>query len=340
MTSPGPQVSVVVPTYRRPSLARTLGGLARQHLDVPFEVVIVDNDAAGSARPVVDEHASAIAGEVRHIVESQAGSAYARNRGIAAARAPVIAFLDDDVEPQPGWLSAITAPIRSRAAEATGGRVVLDPTVPRPNWFDEMGIGGYLTSFHLDDDARELIGREFVVTANAAFDTDLLRRSGGFVPALGPRGTVQLVGDDVHVVRAVQRLGARVRYVPDAVVVHELPATRLRPVWMLKRAWWQGRSDWILNADDLHDRKFGGAAVAVDWYTRELRRRRGDAKADRISTRAVLFHALCDTARTAGSLVGAARLARMARSDDEELADTVDRWGAGGIKGDKHDDTV
>jgi glycosyltransferase involved in cell wall biosynthesis len=333
-------VSVVVPTYRRLTLARTLSGLAAQRLDVPFEVVIVDNDPAGSAKSLVEQHAAAIAGDVRHVVETQSGSAYARNRGIAEARAPVVALLDDDVEPQPGWLAAITAPILAGVASATGGRVVLDPTVARPEWFDEAGIGGYLTSFHLDDEPRELTEREFVVTANAAFDVELLRRSGGFDPALGPRGTVQLVGDDVHVVRAVRRLGARVQYVPDAVVVHELPAARLRPMWLVKRAWWQGRSDWLLNADTLGERKYGGAAVAVDWYGRELRRRRADARTGGIRPRAVLFHLVCDTARTAGSLLGAARLARMARSDNKEPADTVDRQGTGGNIGDGHDDTV
>jgi succinoglycan biosynthesis protein ExoM len=322
-------VSVVVPTYRRPSLARTLSGLARQQLAVPFEVVVVDNDPAGSAQRLVESGAAAIGGEVRHVIEAQSGSAYARNRGIAEAHAPVVALLDDDVEPQPGWLAAITAPILTGEAGATGGRVILDPSVLRPQWFDETGIGGYLTAFHLGDEPRELTEQEFVVTANAAFDVELLRRSGGFDPALGPRGTVQLVGDDVHVVRAVRRLGARVRYVPDAVVVHELPAARLRPMWLLKRAWWQGRSDWILNADVLSERKYGGAAVALDWYAREIRRRRGDARARAIGSRAVLFHLVCDTARTAGSLVGAARLARMARSEHAESADTVERRASG-----------
>lgn len=316
-----PAVSVVIPTYRRASLARTLRGLGVQETDLGFEVLVVDNDAAGSAAGIVAEHAGTIDAPVRHIVEAQSGSAYARNRGIAEATAPVLALLDDDVEPQPGWLAAVVEPILSGRTEATGGRVVLDPTVARPSWFDESGIGGYITSFHLDDAERELTEDEFVVTANAAFDTEILRRTGGFDPRFGPRGRINLGGDDVHVTRKFRKLGGRVHYVPGAVVVHDLPAARLGPRYLLRRAWWVGRSDWVLNADTLGTRRYGGAAVALDWYARELRRRRAEG----LRSSTVLFHALCDTARTAGSLVGAASLSRQNRRAGGERAGTVKR---------------
>ncbi|MET5116390.1 glycosyltransferase, partial [Burkholderia pseudomallei] len=53
---PPPVVSIVVPTYRRPDLLeRCLGALASQVFDPgTYEIVVVDDDAAGSARPVVD----------------------------------------------------------------------------------------------------------------------------------------------------------------------------------------------------------------------------------------------------------------------------------------------
>src|SRR3954453_18381406 len=100
-----PDVTVALPTYRREGLARTLIGLAAQAPSFTFEVVVVDNDADRFAETIVQSHATQIpATEVRYVVEPRTGSSHARNAGIAAARADVIAWLDDDVEPQPAWL--------------------------------------------------------------------------------------------------------------------------------------------------------------------------------------------------------------------------------------------
>src|SRR4051794_19759525 len=321
-THSAPHITVALPTYRRESLARTLSGLAAQSPSFSFEVIVIDNDSDRFAEMIVQSHAPLIsATEVRYITEPRRGSSHARNAAIAAARADVIAWLDDDVVPQPGWLEALVQPILDNEADATGGPVMLDPSVSRPDWFDEEGIGGYLTAFHVADEARELVGGEYFVTANVAYRADLLRRSGGFDTTLGPRGNVQIVGEDVHTLRKVQQLGGRARYVPNAVVIHELPESRLRRTWVLRRAWWQGRSDWILNESTLRERRFGGARVAVDWYATELRRRRGEG----FGRSAVRFHALCDTARVAGSLVSAARLFRNVRRETGQPAGTFDR---------------
>jgi glycosyltransferase involved in cell wall biosynthesis len=321
MSDPEPSVTVIVPTYRRASLARTLTGLATQAPPFTFELIVVDNDATRSAEATVQSHASAIHAEVRYLHEPRSGSSYARNTAIDAARAPVIAWCDDDVEPQPGWLEALVAPIRAGDAEGSGGRVVLDPEVRRPRWFDETGIGGYVTYFHLSEVERELTEREFVVTANAAHATSWLRRIGGFDPALGTMGKVNFGGDDVRVARAIRGAGGRLRYVPSAVVIHELPPERLSARYLLRRAWWVGRSDWVLDEETLRERRFGAARLAVDWYARELRRRRGEG----LMQSKVLFHALCDTARVSGSLVGAAHLARAVRREKAEHAGTVER---------------
>src|SRR5207237_3418961 len=116
------------------------------------------------------------------------GAAHARNRGIAEVGGTVTVFLDDDVVPEPGWLRALLAPIVAGRADGTGGRVVLDPAVPRPRWLDERGIGGFLTRFEPTEVEVPVGPREFVITANAAFATDVLRRTAGFDAELGPRG--------------------------------------------------------------------------------------------------------------------------------------------------------
>ena len=260
------------------------------------EVVVVDNDPEASAREVVD--AAALPGPVRYLVERRSGAVHARNAGIAAATGEIVVLLDDNVVPRDGWLQRLVAPILAGTADATGGRVVLDPSVPRPAWFDEPVVGQYLTNFDLGDAPRLLTGDEFVVTASAALRRELLVRIGGFATNLGPRGTTQLVSDDVRLIRDVQNAGGRVAWVPDAVVEHELPASRLRPSWILRRAYLQGRSDWLLDETTLRGRRGNGLAVAASWLAGQLRNRLREG----LTRSSVVFHLACDLARTAGRL--------------------------------------
>lgn len=303
-----PAVTVVVPTARRPdALRRLLAALPAAMAGGPAaDVLVVDNDPVAAVRDLV----AASSAHVRYLLEPRRGSAFARNRALAETRAPVIAFLDDDVVPQPGWLAAITAPLLAGAV-GSGGRVLLDPSVPRPRWLDEAGIGGYLTAFALDGPARPLRPEEYVVTANAAFDAAALRESGGFHPALGPRPGQQLVADDVHVVRALRARGGTLCWAPAAVVVHELSPERLRPSWLLRRAYLQGRSDWLLDAEQLRARRAGGARVALSWLRGELRARTREGLGDP----ATAFHLATDLSRTLGALAQALVLAR-AEGDD------------------------
>ncbi len=104
MTSP--LLTVVIPTYARPQrLTACLAALVGQRMEVPWEVVVVDD---GSPEPL-DSIAEAFHERLDLRIERQgnAGPARARNRGVAVARGRFIAFTDDDCLPEPEWLGAL-----------------------------------------------------------------------------------------------------------------------------------------------------------------------------------------------------------------------------------------
>lgn len=318
MTAGQPDVTLLVPTYRRPErLGRLLAAVARQEAPFTWELLVVDNDEQGSARSVVEEAPAPPGVPVRYVVEPALGAVHARNRGVREAAGHVIAMLDDDVVPQAGWLAAVSAPVLAGEAVGAGGTVVLDPEVPRPGWFDERGMGGYLTAHALDVRRRPLADDEIVVTANAAFDREALQRIGGFDARFGPRGRVQIVADDAHLVRELMRAGGTVLWLPDAVVVHDLPPQRLSRRWLLRRAYWQGRSDWLLWGTDHADRRFHGARVGVtlaaSWFRAQLRGRRSDG----LASVPVAFHLVCDVARVTGMLAQVVRASARGHHRDE-----------------------
>src|SRR6266498_3763264 len=98
----GPGISVVIPTYDRcEALARTLGALARQTLPAKdFEVVVVVDGSRDDTRAVLEMLETPFA--LRWLWQENLGRSAARNAGIRAARADVVVFVDDDVEPAPG----------------------------------------------------------------------------------------------------------------------------------------------------------------------------------------------------------------------------------------------
>ncbi len=103
-------VSVVMPTYNRREMLRTaLEGLARQ--DFPqeqFEVVVVSDGATDGTNEMLSEfvESKTFPYRLHPILQENGGPARARNRGIQEATGEIIVFLDDDMEPAPGFLTA------------------------------------------------------------------------------------------------------------------------------------------------------------------------------------------------------------------------------------------
>ncbi|MGI9334331.1 MAG: glycosyltransferase family 2 protein [Gammaproteobacteria bacterium] len=95
-----PEVSVVIPTHNRAvELIRAMHSAVAQVGVEHLEVIVVDDCSSDGTRPAVQAFADS---RVRYFrFETNRGGCAARNLGIERARAPVIAFLDDDDE----WLS-------------------------------------------------------------------------------------------------------------------------------------------------------------------------------------------------------------------------------------------
>jgi GT2 family glycosyltransferase len=196
-------VSVVIPTYRRPELlGRCLAALATQSLAADsYEVVVADDAASDSTRRQVEEYALCVSFAIRYIsIVGTHGPAAARNAGWRAARAPLIAFTDDDTKPDPGWLTAgVGALERDPELAAVTGQVIV-PLTPAPTDYERNEAG--------------LESAEFV-TANCFCRRDILASLGGF----DERFTSAWREDsDLHF--RLLECGAKLRKVPEALVLH------------------------------------------------------------------------------------------------------------------------
>ena len=219
-------IRVAVCTNRLPAaVAEALDALREQAGDAALALV-----TSGLPDGEVAAHREAFGGTV--LGEPRSGLSRARNRALAwaaEAGADVLAFVDDDAVVDPGWWEAL----RRRWDEAPEDVACIGgPIRPRyagepPPWFSN-GIAHTLTLLDRGARVRDLDpDEEAVYGANVSFRVEPLRQVGGFDPALGHSGARVFFAEEDEAQRALVRLGLRVRYVPDAGVVHVIPPERL-----------------------------------------------------------------------------------------------------------------
>lgn len=218
-------VTVAVCTRDRPAdVARCLDSLLR--LDYPdVELLVVDNTASTDAteRLVLTAYPG-----VRYVREPRPGLDWARNRAIHEARGEILAYADDDVLVDPGWLRGLAATFaRHPEVMAVSGLVVpAELETEAQALFEQnggFGRGFRRRWFRLDQPGFSRVSAlgagSYGTGANMAFRTSVFDQIGAFDPALDV-GTVTNGGGDLEMFFRVLKGGHTLVYEPNAVVFH------------------------------------------------------------------------------------------------------------------------
>ncbi|GAB94058.1 GT2 family glycosyltransferase [Kineosphaera limosa] len=226
--SGSPAITVVMCTRDRPEPLRTaLGSVLGQ--DYPgLQVVVVDNAPAtdASARVVAEFDDPRVA----LVTEPTPGLSNARNTGVAAVTTPWVAFTDDDVRADSGWLRGLARGIARGGADcaAVSGFVPSgELRTPAQAWFDSrIGWNRVFAPrvFRLSEPPPDLPLFPFQVGvfgagANFAARTDVIASLGGFDRHLGA-GTQTKGGEDIDFFFRLVLAGHALTYEPSAVVWH------------------------------------------------------------------------------------------------------------------------
>lgn len=203
------ELTVVIPVRDRPrELARCLAAVGRHH-----RVVVVDD---GSRDPRAIDAACAGRARVVRLV-APGGPAAARNAALSDVQSELLAFLDSDCVPEPGWLATLAAHLADPRVAAVAPRV-------RPL---RGGTGGRpgLRAFLAACSPLDMGPHEALVTPTGAVPyvptaALLVRRTALEEHAFDPE---LRHGEDVDLVWRLHDAGWRVRYEPDAVVRHAEP---------------------------------------------------------------------------------------------------------------------
>ena len=200
-----PDIAVVIASHDRPLRLRwLLNALEEQTLDRDRWEVVVAHDSADPATPrLLETHPLAAAGLLRHetLLPGSAPPGANRNAGWRAARAPLVAFTDDDCRPPPTWLAAALD-----AARRSPDAVVQGATRPDPDELELLRAPHRHTQ-HIDPPVA------YAQACNILYPRRVLEDLGGFDESL-------LTGEDTELAARARRAGVPYLGAPEVLTYH------------------------------------------------------------------------------------------------------------------------
>lgn len=221
-----PVASVLIPTRDRADyLDVSLATITRQAAELGVEVIVVSDGPDPATAEVAQRYGA------RHLaLPEQRGANASRNAGVAASNAPVVIFVDDDVDAPPGWLRAMVEGIRRNPEhEVFGGPI-------RPRFEGgARACGRHPPITNLDLGTSEL-DADLVWSANMAIRRTALDRVGPFDETIHRRG------DEEDWERRYTAGGGRIRYLPAAGLDHRRSAADSRLMSLARAEYEVGRA--------------------------------------------------------------------------------------------------
>jgi GT2 family glycosyltransferase len=249
-----PSISIVVPVHNGAALTRSCLDAVLADLPAGCEVIVVDDASTDSTADLLDSYGAAIRPLA---LPSNLGYAGACNAGAAAANGDALLFLNNDTEPQPGWIEALANHAVRHPDAAVVGAKLLYPTGAVQHAGVVIGQDGYPHNLYAGLPAEHpavnysrrlqavtgacmLVGRA-AFEAASGFDT-------GFANSL----------EDVDLCLRIGEAGGEVHYCHEAVVIHLESASRgredrfARSVHLYRRRWRERvrRDDLAIYAED------------------------------------------------------------------------------------------
>ncbi|MCB9849355.1 MAG: glycosyltransferase family 2 protein [Phycisphaerales bacterium] len=216
--------------------------LDRNGLEVCF--VVIDNNSNDDTRQIVERYTNAL--PLRYLFEPRAGKNFALNKALdEVALGDIVAFTDDDVNPDANWLHAVVEAARHHPEyDLFGGplRVELPPSAPV--WAHDPKVQRFTYALHGlgDKECAYPTERAYPCGANLWMRRSLFDGGRRFDTSIGPRPGRRFMGSETTLLRQLTAEGRGILYVPSAVVGHCIQDDALTVAYVRERARRRGKS--------------------------------------------------------------------------------------------------
>ncbi len=220
-------MSVVIPTIGRPILVRTLDSLCAMRLFERVEVIVAGlisgNDVSRRVEEFAERHAN-----IRHLPVSfpVGDSSEKKNAGAGAARAPIIAFIDDDVVVSPEWAERMLEAFEDPSVGLASGPSLTPEDVSLMARLAGVALSspaaGYVSERYVSGHpAPRRVKWSRLIGCNMAYRRSVFEELGGFDPKFWP-------GEEMIAAFKATQAGHKLLFHPKAWLVHYPRATFFR----------------------------------------------------------------------------------------------------------------
>ena len=203
------KISVVIPTHNRAdALALTLAGLAKQRLNEPWEVIVVNNRCSDGTVELVENLEFPV--PLRLVSEDTPGAAAARNAGAAQARGKYLVFIDNDILVEPDFLQLHLDALNDHSGAWIVGQIVNLPEQ------ETTPFGRFRKSlFPLISPKDGLRETDSITTANLSLPKNDFEALGGF-----DEGFFVASGEDRELMLRARKKGIKMLFHPGIIGTH------------------------------------------------------------------------------------------------------------------------
>jgi GT2 family glycosyltransferase len=239
-------LSIIVPTKNRcDSVKQLLESFERLRAleRIRPEVIVGDNDSTDDTWEMLKERSKYFPVSLRILKVTRPGKSAVLNEAIRTARGEILAFLDDDVVLEEGWLEAVEQFFAGNGHATAQGII----RMARPESENPEIIAlqrRYRTIPQLELDGR-LVDLPFLNGANFAVRREVFDRIGTFDERLGPGASG--TSEDVELGRRMLRAGIRIGRMDQAIVYHRVDRSRLTEAYFKSSHKRQGRSRLLIS---------------------------------------------------------------------------------------------
>jgi len=214
-----PIISIVTPSYNRSSeIELLINSICKQKFNLDLiELIISDDGSTDNTEKVVKQWATKTKFDLKYINQKNQGPGMARNNGMEHSEGDLILFIDSDCEADPYWIKNIYDCFLKENFDACGGPDGAKGDFTLLQKAIDFSMTSFFTTGGMRGHSKKMIAKFYPRTHNMGLKRKVYEKTGGF-------GNLRH-GQDIEYSNRIYSSGAKISFVPDALVYHRRRST-------------------------------------------------------------------------------------------------------------------